>query len=66
MLTQSQRVTDAWGGGEHMDGGGGLRVCRRGRSCVKAPRAPPGSSVKDTVVERWMACALAAEACLRQ
>lgn len=36
------------------------------RSCVKAPQAPPGSCVKDTVVKRWIARALAAEARPRQ
>lgn len=73
MLTQSWKVTDAWwgGGGENRDGGGGVEVCRRGRDAKLCQtswslRAAPGSSVKDAVVKRRIACALAAEACPRQ
>lgn len=42
MITQSQRVTDKWGGGKNRDGRGGLRVCRRGRD-AKLCQSPPSS-----------------------
>lgn len=49
------------GGEERGKGGRGRDV-----SWVKAPPSSPDSSVKDTVLKRWIACALSAKACPRQ